>query len=337
MSLTYTVMQSGGNYTSLNAALAANEQNLVANMTTINFVIDGSWTVDDTTNVSVTGYTSNSNYYVNIYTTSTARHNGIAKAVSGLNNYRLVGSGYNCGSFYFNVGYTVVKGLEVYQGSVDMEASNCTFAYGVVHDANGCDYFLVGGWASGLWYNCVFYGYTGDCSYWGCVMANSQSLFYNCTIVDNPNFAAIYGWENGPSTFVNCYCGNNSGSDFGGSYVNSSSDYNVSSVSDAPGTHSATGKTAYATYFVSITDATANLTLLGHTSSLWGVGGNNLSYIFTDDITGKTRSFWDVGAFEYGTYTPPTSIYSILTILKASISSIDALTIANVSSINGLS
>src|SRR3990167_4525241 len=73
-----TVMPSGGDYTSLEACMNANEQNLVTADQYFDVEIDGTWSSADTTAVTIENYTTDATHYINIYTTSAARHTGKA-------------------------------------------------------------------------------------------------------------------------------------------------------------------------------------------------------------------------------------------------------------------
>jgi hypothetical protein len=72
-----TVKPSGGDYTSLEACMNANEQNLVTADKYFDVEIDGTWSSADTTQVTLHNYTLSVSCYINIYTTSTARHKGV--------------------------------------------------------------------------------------------------------------------------------------------------------------------------------------------------------------------------------------------------------------------
>lgn len=66
-----------GDYTTLEACMNANEQNLVTADKYFDVEIDGDWSGGaDTTAVTVHNYTTDATRYINIYTTSTARHKG---------------------------------------------------------------------------------------------------------------------------------------------------------------------------------------------------------------------------------------------------------------------
>jgi len=70
------VAPSGGDYTSLEACMNANEQNLVAADKYFDVEISGSWSSADTMVVAIHNYTTDATRYINIYTTGSARHAG---------------------------------------------------------------------------------------------------------------------------------------------------------------------------------------------------------------------------------------------------------------------
>jgi len=68
----------GGNYTTLDACLTTEQQNLVGNDRYFLVEIGGDWTgVTDTTATGIDGYVTDSTRYIKIYTTGDARHNGV--------------------------------------------------------------------------------------------------------------------------------------------------------------------------------------------------------------------------------------------------------------------
>ena len=72
-----TVKPSGGDYTSLEACMNANEQNLVTADKYFDVEIDGDWSGgNDTSHCTIHNYTTDVTRYINIYTTATAFHGG---------------------------------------------------------------------------------------------------------------------------------------------------------------------------------------------------------------------------------------------------------------------
>lgn len=71
-----SVKVSGGDYTSLTAAEAGEQRNLVAADEVAVIQIDGVWALADTTPVVIGGWTTDATRYIRIYTTAMARHKG---------------------------------------------------------------------------------------------------------------------------------------------------------------------------------------------------------------------------------------------------------------------
>jgi hypothetical protein len=106
------------------------------------------------------------------------------------------------------------------------------------------------------------------------------------------------GISGGFGTVINnCISVASTTSDFARSSATPGGDFNASSDATAFGAHVVTGKTSYASYFVSA--AAGDLHLLGASSSVLGLAGADLSVRFTDDIDQNTRSAWDLGVDEY--------------------------------------
>lgn len=77
--LLHTVKPSGGDFTSLDAAidhLVASHANLVTADVWADVEISGSWSSDDTTPISIDGLTTDATHYLNIYCTGNTRHDG---------------------------------------------------------------------------------------------------------------------------------------------------------------------------------------------------------------------------------------------------------------------
>src|SRR5574343_565781 len=77
--LKHTVKPSGGDFTSLDAAidhLVASHANLVGSDNYATIEIDGTWSSADTAAVALAGITTDATRYLHIYTTAAARHDG---------------------------------------------------------------------------------------------------------------------------------------------------------------------------------------------------------------------------------------------------------------------
>ena len=74
--LLISVKESGGDETSVEAALDAHEQDLVTNDSVLVIEISGTWSGADATEVSVNGYTTNSTHPIIIRAVGDSRHDG---------------------------------------------------------------------------------------------------------------------------------------------------------------------------------------------------------------------------------------------------------------------
>jgi hypothetical protein len=67
--------------------------------------IEGNWTEPDTGSIAISGWNTDADHYIQIYTTPEARHDGTP------------GSGYSCREIYNTAAYIRIEGLEVYSES----------------------------------------------------------------------------------------------------------------------------------------------------------------------------------------------------------------------------
>lgn len=135
-----------------------------------------------------------------------------------------------------------------------------------------------------------FIGYASCRGFGNNVGATTE--FYNCTA-----YNCLTGFSSNTTNNVLKNCAALNCTTCFSSTVSTSSDYNVSSDTTAPGTNTAKSKTAYSDYFVDT--SAGDFHLKGSSSTLWGLAGVDLSTTFTTDIDGQTRSNWDIGADEY--------------------------------------
>ena len=309
-----TVKSAGGDYTSLEACLDANEQDLTGDGW-FDIEIDGTWESADTTQASVGGYTTTTNDYINIYTTVAARHDGRIDAISGKDNYRIATSS-NI-AVLISVPYVKFQGIEVrctgpYTHWIieTTTSSYNTIAYNILHntqmDGGSADYAALyldwhGGGGNYI-YNNLIYAITRD---WG--TAAGKGFQENTGVPDNYIYNnTIYGcadigflsWNAGRDVLKNNIVYGNE-SDFSGTF-DGASDYNFSKDDTAPEAagNSIWGDTDGKTPdFVNVSGGSEDFHLQS-TSDAIGEGVD-LSGDFTDDIDGDTRSAWDIGADEY--------------------------------------
>jgi len=306
-----TVDSIGHEYTSLSAAEAgASDANHINNtsLVTANVILNIPCyydSGDDTTVVTVSGYTTGVSNYIKIYTpnnTSTEvnqsqRHAG--KTATGV--YRRQVGSYEQGIIN-DQDYTVIQGLIVYgwgsHGINTGSRDNVNVSYNIVYGfsaSGGCRGIHAGYSTNVKVYNNIVY----SCSQGiGLDYSGTGSLVYNNTVVKN-----TYG-------FVQNYGVGSYGTLKNNIASNTTSDYYVTG----------TGSFFSVTYCAS-DDATADdwggagnridqtFTFVNYAGNDFHLAssdagakdyGTDLSSIFTDDIDGETRSgTWDIGADEY--------------------------------------
>jgi len=309
-----TVMQSGGDYTSLEACMDANEQNLVTADKYFDVEIDGEWTDDDTTAVLIHNYTTDATRYINIYTTATARHDGRTDNVSGLDNYRLNIS--QEGGTGFNIGddYTTIDGLQFSKNGgstvgtgIGGGSANAVLKNTIIHDFNGRTAALN---ITGTAYNIICLN--GESQYNKGIRATN---LYNCTVykVGDATNQPTYGYGISIGTIgrnnIAIQCGGDTSLGFVSYVASASKDYNASDDATAAGDNSLNSGTASVpstSDFVSVEAGSEDLRLVSSAVEI-NVGSDE-SGIFTTDIEGDTRSSFDMGADEYVSgVTPRTS------------------------------
>jgi hypothetical protein len=313
-----------GDYTSLNAAIAAEQAVLTTTDEQITFKCQSTNGNEDTAQVVVDGYTTDATRYIKIWTdpSESYRHTGKWGDTKYRINYSLTASGQY--AFQVKENYTQVIGLQitmtkgVYYGhgvSLLYPANSILFDSNIVK-GNGYNYYngIVGAdYGKSIISNNISYGWLGSgTNGYGFTPGADNSSKYNY-FYNNTSFANGRGFMAGAnrySVLINNIAMSNA-TDYTAYTFGAASDYNASSDTSAPGTTTAKSKTSYSDYFVDYTNK--DFHLKGNTSSLLSLGGNSLSGIFTNDIDGDTRSAWDVGADEYvasggGKYTPKQEI-----------------------------
>lgn len=313
-----TVKASGGDYTSLQAAINACPSDITAGGTNQTWEIECYSSVTTDNAISVSGKTTDATHYIRIYTPSGERHNGLT------------------GGYSIDIP-NVLPGISIDNDYVRVEGIRFT------RSAGGSANIHITGAASRnvLVGECIFqptiYGGVRITSVTGgtikirnCTIGDSGSvdtnLLYassgsgytvyvdNCTAYNTwTNFDARRCYWNNAG--VTCIARNSIGVQgssgialaFSGTW--SSSSYNTTNDTSAPGTNATTSWTH------NFTDA-AN----GDFRLTSEVAGTNLSgdanNPFSIDITGATRSGWSRGAFEYapasGGSTKPAYYYAQL-------------------------
>ena len=169
-----TVKPAGGDYTSLEACMNANEQNLVTADKYFDVEIDGDWSGGaDTTAVTIHNYTTDATRYINIYTTATARHKGVWST----SYYRLqlaLSLETNTNLITISNNYVTINGIQTYatggggswlnfysianEGNYDT-IKNCILRGGVTTAGHHVGYVQNNSNLIDYIYNNVFYGF----------------------------------------------------------------------------------------------------------------------------------------------------------------------------------
>jgi hypothetical protein len=305
-----TVMPSGGDYTSLEACMNANEQDLTGDGW-FTVEIDGTWSSADTTAVTIHNYTTTVNDYINIYTASAARHKGVYST-----------------SYYLLYPSTDVIPLTV---TNNIDTSKCTInglqvdgrnKTGTGGEGNGGLIYFTQYQANTTVCNCLVRSksYSGIDVQQG---RGSYTRIYNNIIYDTDRTAysnAIsHDGANSPFIANNTTYGfyrafHRYGTGLYNNLVMYAANVALYQVTAGTGSNNATydatgddpdltagiiNKTSYSDYFVSTTAGSEDFHLKSTATDFIGAG-TDLSGTFTTDIDGVTRSgTWDIGADEY--------------------------------------
>jgi len=291
--VTKTVKQSGGDYSSLESCLNANEQNLVTAGDTFVASLEGTWSVDDTTSVLIDGWTCDADNYIRIETDADARHDGAWSTTA----HRLVPSSTRC--IACKEPYTEIVGLQMDNSAGDSRAvwllegpNGVVISHCIIKSdegENGIEVSSLSGASTIYIYNNILY----DLGTRGILIndANATAYVYNNTI-DGTSSVGIYA-QAGTTVAKNNLAANCSSYSYYGTF-DGNSDYNVSDDGeDTGGAHDESSQTftfaGAADYHLDSADAGAQ----GYGTDLSSDG----SLAFEDDIDGDTRDTpWDCGA-----------------------------------------
>lgn len=317
VNLERTVMPSSGDFTTLASCLLAYKQNLTLMEVYFDVKIDGTWSSEDTSAVTLSGYTLSNTYYMNIYTTTSARHQGVLstsyymlKPSSGalftfsvnsspgttINNVFIKGIQFDCsgggngismGQYCggITVAYCIFKGSATSGNGVN------------ANDMRGTNYF----------YNNVAYNFL---STYGTAFeiggTQGTILAYNNTIYDCKRGLGFYQATGGTVKAKNNLIMKHYTGDNGCFYWISRCDEGTNNATsdstgdDSPLTNGIVDKTTYSDYFESVTAGSEDFHLKSTATDFINAGADlSGESLFTDDILGNTRSTWDIGAFEY--------------------------------------
>jgi hypothetical protein len=301
-----TVIASGasytaGDYTSLEACMNANEQDLVSADKYFDVEVDGLWISADTTNVTVHNYTTDATRYINIYTTAGSRHKGKWSDLY----YRLQGGGFNSNALLSDAKYIRVSGLQFTStdggGSGDVvqfypssPGTDVRLSYCIITNESSADHSkMLHIFETVEVWNCIIYP-KGN----GVVGISSDSSaginLYNCTVI-NTGISSNQSYN-----ATNCLVVRTSGACFGAG-ISATLNYCASSDGTADDFSGSNNKVSISTtnLFVDATNRDYHLQS-GTTSDVKDAGTNSVGGYFTDDIDGSTRTgTWDIGADEY--------------------------------------
>lgn len=313
---TVTVKSSGGDYTSLNAALSGESKDLVTNTQILTIYC---YAMEDTTAFDTgTGYTTSSSYYINMTSPSGERHDGKYNT----EKYRVVKTGgSNAYAGCIREDHTRISYIQIVATTSGdfysaLVISATCYAYGLIIRCSGDGIYQA---CHGITLSAP--AYDKVIKIWNCALYNTSSgsttyeshgIFlynyysptihvFNCT---SYNFRwGFRSSENSSSnTIKNCLSSTGRGSCFYGTFYTGNSN-NASSDSTAQGTDARINQT-----FTFIDAANGDFHLSSTDAGAKGYGVSDPgSGLFSDDIDGVTRSgTWDIGADEY--VAPPVGI-----------------------------
>ena len=260
--------------------------------------IEGTWTQADTAPLSLSGWTTDAEHYIRIYTTSEARHDGTQGS-----GYRLVATGSGPISSY--VAHFRIEGLEIrslYSGSPvyarpgagvdgDIRVSHNLIRGNGVDSGGGIFIYDYDG-TTRIWNNIIYdvsgLGYLG-----GIQTSRGVAYIYNNTIVD---LIAGFGIRSGGAVVAKNNLVEAPGDDFYGVFY-PGSDFNASSDDTAPGLHSRRGQTFA---FVNRAGNDFHLVATDAGARNYGTDLSSDAHIpIADDVDGDLRAGgWDIGADE---------------------------------------
>lgn len=308
--LKHTVMPSGGDFTSLDAAidhLVASHANLVTADVYADIEIDGTWSSADTTLVDITGITADATRYINIYTTAAARHDG--KWDTGA--YILIPDEDESVSLNIESSYVTVSGLQIkvtsnasrteYLAVIRIQSGvNCTIKNNILTGKTGitnsnCIILKSDAGSPQYIYNNIVFNFIGTGISLDNEGGDQYAYIYNNTVFNCTT--GIYTGRWAKHTIKNNIV-TNCTTDFSGYFLAS---YNNATDGDtAPTAEISSGDRVEQTFsFVDTTSGSEDLHLASNDAGAIGYGTSSVDSLFTDDIDGQTRTSWDIGADEY--------------------------------------
>jgi len=298
---TYTIKASGGDYTSLSAAVVAVKA-IQADLVSADLIVVFECYdlgAADSTAVLIDGWTTGASNYIRIVVPSAERHAGTRNT----SKYRLVGAPSFQGMLHITVPYVRIHGLQV-------SATNANPCINLKNISGGTilitDTLAYDGGSIGInmesctcaltMLNTAMMNNAGD-GFYG--PESGTANVYNCNSVNNGGTGFSMGGF-GTRNFKNCYAGGNTGADYGGAFT----DTTCFSEDGSQSTATAAFATGSGGYFSNVTAGTEDLHI-GASSTLKDAGTDLSGWSHPDgdvDIDGGARQVgaWDVGFDEQG-------------------------------------
>lgn len=325
--LKHTVKPSGGDYTTLDAAidhLVASHANLVGSDNYATVEIGGDWSGSpDTAAVTINGLTTDATRYLSIVTDASNRPTGKWDTTK----YRLEVA--NNSMIVIADDYVRIDGL---QGRVSSGNANYQVPFDVGSLSSGANQIRIS--------NCIWRGHGADYNQtvlqglgngifkiWNCIIyglhpTNTNSRIFTFDFAGTAELYSVTGIGSyiglnrvsGTVTAKNCYFGNGSGADYNGTIS-----MTTCASSDSTGSLGLRTIAVNTTNFTAVSAGSEDFRLPGTGSALYNVGtdtsGDTAPLNFTTDIAGESRSTWDIGADEYvaaGGTTLTVNVYDLL-------------------------
>jgi hypothetical protein len=318
-----TVEEDGnGDYTSLEACMDANEQDLtdaggdyfIAKICGTDLG-GGGWDAADTTAVDISGWTTAENNYIRIYTTATARHDGKWDTGAYILN---PAAGYRIS---LSEGWVEFEGLQIQNSSTAVDNNNgINMPNAAVSGNVWISYCIFRGNDDHGWYdiaivaenntgniyifNNIIYDWGKNNASSGGIRINSNGAAQNTYIENNTLHENYAGLERSDGTVIainNLVEGSGNTLAYVGTFA-AGTDYNATDGTDAigVGTHNQTSQTFTFTDDTNGDHGLRDFHLASNDAGAKDLGTDTVNSGYTDDIDEVARAgSWDIGADEY--------------------------------------